>query len=202
MLIHHTLKAVASWLLRHGHASTLMSNGVSGTDGPPLWPGVGPRGWGVRVAHVGSCLHCWRGASKCLPGGYCWLAWGLAQRPSAAGHRGSWGNIMTSYPGSVCSQSFLLLALWHVGSVARCFLTYVHYIALGVQMLWHQPSSTVVNGDLSHSVGVTSVLDSSSVCFPRCAIIFLLLTRTSTKHLPSLLPILCHLFHCSDSLGW
>lgn len=55
---------------------------------------------------------------------------------------------------------------------------------------WHQPSCATVNGGLLQSVGVTSALDSSSIPFPRCDVIFLLLTWTSTKRHPSLLPIL------------
>lgn len=41
---------------------------------------------------------------------------------------------------------------------------------------WHQPSSAIANGGLSQSVDVTSTFDSSSIRFPRCAVIFLLLT--------------------------
>lgn len=55
---------------------------------------------------------------------------------------------------------------------------------------WHQPSCATVNGGLLQSVGVTSALDSSSIPFPWCDVIFLLLTWTSTKRHPSLLPVL------------
>lgn len=123
-------------------------------------------------------LHCWKTASRSLPGGCCWLAWRPAQVPSAAGQRISWRNIMTSYLGSVCFQSFLLLVFGDVLFSDTCSLD----VTWGADAC-HQPTSTMVNGGILQSVSVTSTVDGSSVHFPWCAIIFLLLTQTSYPHL-------------------
>lgn len=156
---------------------------------------------GVRMSPRRASLHCWKGASRCFPGGYCWLAIskGPAQPPSAAGQRISWWNTLSSYLESASRPSSSFLFAFGNGDVLFCN-TCSLYITWDADAC-HQPSSTMANGGLLQSVTVTSTVDSSSIHFPWCAIIFLLIILTSyagfsqtpslsPAHIMSLVPLL------------
>lgn len=184
-------------------------SGYHSVDMPAPWVQWCLRDWCHQEwAHGARCedvprrpsLHCWEGASRFLPGGCCCLAWGPPLPPSAAGQRMSWWNILPFYLWSVCFQSFLWLLLAFGAGDVLFSDTFSLYVTWGADAC-HQPSSTMVNGGLLQSVSVTPTVDSSSIHFPWCTIISLLLTLTSypdfsqtpsqsPAHILSLVPLL------------
>lgn len=100
----------------------------------------------------------------------------------------------------------LLASFWHLGSMMCYFLIHVRCVSLGVQMLVISPAAPwrmMAFCRVSVSPQQLTALPSISLGVPLFSSSSpWLLIQTSPKHLPGLLPISCHLFHCSESGSW
>lgn len=119
-------------------------------------------------------------------------------------------DILARYPVFLprkCLLSELPLAFfWHLGLVMCYFLTQVHCLSLGVQMLVTSPAAPwwmVASCRVSVSPQQLTALPSTSLGVPLFSSSSpWLLIQTSAKCFPSLLPISCHLFHYSEWQSW
>lgn len=117
-------------------------------------------------------------------------------------------GILVRYPDFLPRKCLLpelpLASFWHLGFVACYFLTHVIGYHLGCRSLspaQQAPWWMVTLCRVSLSSPQLTALPSTSLDVPLfSSSLPWLLIQTSAKYLPSLLPIPCHLFHCSESL--
>ena len=141
--------------------------------------GVGPWGRGVRVPPGGALPPLLEGSQQVPPRWMLLACLGTSTAPFCSRTRGILGKHHDFLPRKCLLPELPPFGILTCGICGMLFSDIrLLYSTWGADA-WHQPSSAIANGGLLQSVGVTSTLDSSSIRFPRCAIIFILLTRTS-----------------------